>query len=370
MLGSVCPTSIAEHSRLMIQARCQVLIILLALFSTGCTSLGYYLQALGGQMEILSKRQPIAELLDDPATRPELKEKLAMVLQLRDYASRALLLPDNKSYRSYADIDRPYVVWNVFAAPEFSLTPKEWCFFFIGCVSYRGYFSHDAARAFAAELSKQGYDVYIGNVAAYSTLGWFHDPMLSTVLRRSRAEIAGIMFHELAHQKLYVQDDSAFNESFATVVELEGVRRWMQAQGVTQEYAHYVQSRKRRSDFVSLILVYRERLMKLYASEADTGDMRDAKGKTFADLKHDYLKLKANWNGYDGYDDWFAQNLNNAHLASIGTYHKYVAAFQVLLEQHRGDLAAFYRAAKELSELPSAERAAKLAALAFASHPD
>jgi len=370
MLGSLYPTLITERSQLMIQVRYLVLIILLALFSTGCTSLGYYLQALGGQMEILSKRQPIVELLDNPATRPELKEKLAMVLQLRDYASRALLLPDNKSYRSYAELERPYVVWNVFATPEFSLTPKKWCFFFIGCVSYRGYFSYETAKAFAAKLSQQGYDVYIGNVAAYSTLGWFHDPMLSTVLRRPQAEIAGIMFHELAHQKLYVQDDSAFNESFATVVELEGVRRWMQAQGATQEYARYVQSRKRRADFVALILVYRERLLKLYASEASTDDKRAAKSKTFADLKHDYQKLKASWSGYDGYDDWFAQNLNNAHLASVGTYHQHVAAFQALLKQHQGDLAPFYRAAEELSGLPSAERTAKLAALASAAYPD
>jgi predicted aminopeptidase len=347
----------------MIQLRRLALIVLLLLFSTGGAGCSYYIQALSGQMEILSKRQPIAELLESPDTRPGLKEKLTLVLQLRDFASSQLLLPDNKSYRSYAELERPFVVWNVFATPEFSLEPKTWCFLIIGCVGYRGYFDHDDALAFAAKLRAQGFDVYLGGVAAFSTLGWFHDPMLNTVLRRSRAEVAGIMFHELAHQRLYVQNDTGFNESFATTVELEGVRRWMREHGSTEEYERYRLSNNRRAEFADLILVYRDRLRRLYASESSTAEKRAAKAKTFAELKRDYGKLKTSWGGHDGYDDWFAQDLNNAHLTSVGTYHQHVVAFRSLLKQHRGDLDGFYRAAEELGRLPPEERVAALTAL-------
>ncbi len=315
-------------------------------------------------MEILSKRQPIAELLDDPAIKPELKRKLATVLRIRDYASKELHLPDNRSYRTYADLERPFVLWNVFATPEFSLKPKEWCFIITGCVAYRGYFSRDQAEKFAAGLRAQGFDVYVAGVTAYSTLGWFRDPMLNTILRRSQAEIAGLMFHELAHQRLYVRDDTTFNESFATTVELEGVRRWLETNGTPEEFSRYEKIKTRRRDFVALIRKHRKRLVEIYDSPLSDEEKRLAKQDMFAAIQKDYKELKKRWGGYSGYDGWFALKLNNAHLASVGTYHRDVQAFQALLARHKGDLKAFYRAVEELSRLPFESRAGKLRALA------
>ncbi|MBI5783517.1 MAG: aminopeptidase, partial [Gammaproteobacteria bacterium] len=210
------------------------LLLLLAVVS-GCASPGYYLHAVSGQIEILNKRRPVEEVLNDPATTPQTRQQLKLVRRLRDFASRELGLPDNDSYRSYTDLERPFVVWDVFAAPELSLEPKQWCFLVAGCVPYRGYFARDEAEQFAADLKQDGYDVYVGGVPAYSTLGWFNDPLLNTFIHRSEPELAGLLFHELAHQKIYVSGDTTFNESFATVVELEGVKRWSQQNGNTKE---------------------------------------------------------------------------------------------------------------------------------------
>src|SRR4051812_10885006 len=208
--------------------------ILLALSASslcGC----YLIQAATGQMQIVSKRQPIAEVIRDPATSEKLKARLEYVAAARDFASRELGLPDNESYRSYADLGRPYVVWNVFAAPEFSVEPRQWCFPIAGCVVYRGYFSEAAAQRYARKLRRRGDDVAVGGVAAYSTLGHFKDPVLSTMLGWSDAQLAATLFHELAHQVVYVPGDSQFNESFATVVEEAGLERWLAARQGEQE---------------------------------------------------------------------------------------------------------------------------------------
>jgi len=340
----------------MIRVLRSLLPLLPLLLLTGCAHFSYYAQAIGGQMDILAKSRPINEWIEDPTTTPETRQKLATVLTLREFATRELGLPDNRSYRSYADLERPFAVWNVFATPELSLQPREWCFVVVGCVSYRGYFTHAKADQFAAELRQQGYDVYVGGVTAYSTLGWFNDPMLNTVLKRSETEIAGILFHELAHQKLYVKDDSAFNESFATVVELEGVKRWLRQQGKAEEFRHYHINIKRRDEFVALVLRYRERLAETYASNSSDAEKRAAKAHILAELRNDYAVLKTSWGGYEGYDSWFTQDLNNARLVSIGLYHQHVAAFQKLLAQHHGDLVSFYRTVKELTKRSKAER--------------
>ena len=340
----------------MIRALRSLLPLLPLLLLTGCANFSYYTQVIGGQMDILAKSRPIDEWIDDPATTPETRQKLATVLTLREFATRELGLPDNRSYRGYADLERPFAVWNVFATPELSLQPREWCFVVAGCVSYRGYFTHAKADGFAAELRQQGYDVYVGGVAAYSTLGWFNDPMLNTVLKRSETEIAGILFHELAHQKLYVKDDSAFNESFATVVELEGVKRWFQQQGKPGEFHRYQKNIKRREEFVALVLGHRERLAETYASNLSDAEKRAAKARILAELRNDYAALKTGWDGYEGYDNWFAQDLNNARLVSIGLYHQHVAALQKLLARLNGDLVSFYRAVDELTKRSKAER--------------
>jgi len=337
--------------------------LLLITVLSGCAGPLYYAQAVQGQMEILTKRRPVEEVLADPATPPETRRQIELVRRLRDFASQELALPDNRSYRTYADLERSFVVWDVFAAPELSLEPMQWCFIVAGCVSYRGYFARDKAEQFAAKLKQKGYDVYVGGVPAYSTLGWFNDPLLNTFIHRSEAELAGLLFHELAHQKIHVSGDSAFNESFATVIELEGVKRWFQQSGSAKEAEAYRQKIKRREEFAALVLKHRARLKEIYASDLSAAKKRFAKTRVFGELRNDYATLKADWGGYTVFDNWFAQDLNNAHLIAIGLYTQYVAAFQALLAQHGGDLKTFYRAAHELAQQPKPERDAVLQSL-------
>jgi len=340
--------------------RALLAVCLLGLGLAGCATLGYYGQSIGGQLEVLNKRRPIAELLDDPTTSDDLRAKLVLILRLRAFASGELRLPDNDSYRSYADLDRPYAVWNVYAAPELALTPKEWCFPIAGCVAYRGYFAKHEAEAFAEELRGQGYDVHVGGVAAYSTLGWFHDPMLNTLIHRPEADLAGLMFHELAHQVVYVRGDSAFNESFATALELEGARRWLSAHGTPQQLADYLAAKQRHARFVELIMHTRARLAALYASEETDTHKRAAKAGIFSELRANYEQQKPDATGRREYARWFGRDLNNARLVPIGVYHQYVPAFQALLAQANGDLAAFYRAVQRLADLPKEQRRAQL----------
>lgn len=347
-------------------------LILGGLFIGGCSALGYYSQAIGGQLDILARTRPISELLEGvPAAdgdtvhlEPAIKARLTTVLQIRDFATQTLSLPDNDSYRVYAHLDRPQVAWNVVAAPAFSLKPKTWCFPVAGCVPYRGYFSESRAQRFAAQLRREGLDVRVAGVAAYSTLGWFTDPVFSTLMRRNEADLAGLIFHELAHQRLYMAGDAAFNESFASVVEAEGVRRWLQQRGDVRAFEMWQRDQSRQREFVELLHQYRTRLETLYASALTEPAMREAKGRAFDALRAEYTKLRNHWDGYAGYDAWFAQDLNNAHLAAVGLYHRHVPAFQVLLERAAGDMTAFYRSARALRRLPEAERNDRLAELA------
>jgi predicted aminopeptidase len=331
--------------------------------AAGCSSIGYYFQAVSGQMELTHKAQPISKVVADPDTGAELKAKLERVVEMRDFASRELRLPDNGSYRSYADIDRPYVVWNVFAAPEFSMKPEEWCFLFAGCVGYRGYFSKAGADQFASGLRAQRYDVYVGGVPAYSTLGWLDDPVLSTFVQYPDADIAELMFHELAHQVVYVQGDSTFNESFAVTVEREGVERWLAAHGSEAQRRGFEQQQVRRQAFVELVASYRERLAQLYAEPLDAQQMRARKEQVLTQMRAEYGRLKRSWDGFAGYDPWFEQPLNNAQLASVTIYTQLVPAFQRILRDNGGDLQRFYAEAKRLAALPKAQRDAELAGL-------
>jgi predicted aminopeptidase len=339
----------------------RAIIVALALPLTGCGTLAYYAHAISGHFQVLSGARPIAEVLADESVAADTRAKLAQVVAARAFAVGELGLPDNDSYQAYADLGRPFVVWNVFATPELSLQPQEWCFLMVGCVSYRGYFSPEQAEAFAAELRHQGQDVYVAGVAAYSTLGWFNDPMLNTMLRRSETEVVALLFHELAHQRLYVKGDTTFNESFATVVELEGTRRWLARQGRHQAFDAHRQRVERHQQFTQLMLRYRSRLEALYAVGAADEDKRARKRELFQQLKRDYAELRRSWNGDTRYDRFFAQDLNNAHLVAVGTYHRDVAALQALLAQHGGELPAFYRAVEALARLDAAQRAAQLA---------
>jgi predicted aminopeptidase len=337
----------------------------LALLLSGCANLGYYLQSVSGQFDLWRRERPIEEVVNDPATPETLRRKLTAVVEIRAFASRELRLPDNRSYRLYADLGRPYVVWNVFATEEFSVQPAQWCFLMVGCVSYRGYFSKDDADRFATELGRQGYDVYVGPVPAYSTLGWFPDPVLNTFIHYPVAEIARLVFHELTHQVVYVRDDTVFNESLAVAVEQEGVRRWLTRAGDAQQKSVYERTQRIRAAFVQLVRKHRERLDELYRTELAPEEMRARKMEILRNLEQEYEAIKLqDWGGFAGYDPWFARKPNNAQLASIAIYTQMVPAFQALLEREGGDLLRFHAAVRALAGLPKAERTAQLIRLA------
>ncbi len=335
----------------------------LAASFAGCNSLGYYGQAVRGGLEIVCKKRPIARLLADPHLAPPLRERLVLTQRIRDFAVSALGLPDNASYRSYADLGRPYASWTVTAAPELSLTPLEWCFPIAGCVTYRGYFSRDAAERFARGLRSQGYEVEVGGVPAFSTLGWLADPVLNTFVDRPDADLAGLIFHELAHQVAYAADDTAWNESFATTVEREGVARWLEAEGRAGEIATWRRDLTREEAVLALLAEARMRLAEVYASPERNDWKRTEKARLLAELRARHQALAAEWGG-SPWEGWLGEGLNNARLASFAAYHELVPAFEALLEREGGSLPAFYARVRELSRLPAPRRRGELGALA------
>lgn len=335
---------------------------------TGCAHLGYYAQLAKGQMELLSRREPIAEVVGNPQRDPELRRRLALVLDARSFAIATLALPDNASYTLYADLGRPYALWNVMATPEFSLEPIESCFLIAGCVAYRGHYSLARAQAQVEDLRRQGYDVDIGGVPAYSTLGWFDDPVLNTMMHWSDAVLIGTVFHELAHQRLYVQDDTAFNESYARFVEQQGLREYFRG-GQIDEAQDSVQ-RERERQFTRLVLETRARLATLYALPLSPEAMRSQKNEAFAQLRADYVKLRdQQWDGAKAYDAWFERDLNNASLLPFGLYDESVPSFARLFEDSGRDWKTFHEASRALGALPKKDRRARLRDLA-APMPD
>lgn len=335
--------------------------LLLAIGLNGCST--YYGQLAVGQLELLRQREPIVAILDDPRRDPQLRQRLSLVLQARAFASSALGLPDNGSYRLYADIQRPYVVWNLFATEAFSIAPLTHCFPIAGCVAYRGYYQPARARArgAAALLEAKGYDTFVSGVQAYSTLGWFDDPLLSSMLRWDDERLAGLIFHELAHQRLYVAGDTAFNESFASFVEREGLRQWRASRGLPPLSDT---AQRRAAEFSELMLNTRQRLATLYDSDLDESAMRAAKQAEFMRLRQAYRQLRDGpWKGDHRFDRWMAQPLNNASLLPFGLYDGWVSAFAALFEQVDGDWARFYAAVEALGRLPADERERLLEAL-------
>lgn len=335
----------------------------LCLLLGGCSQLQYYSQAAQGQYGVWSAARPVEAWLDDPATEPRLKSRLATAQQIRRFAVSELALPDNGSYKSYAALSRPFVLWNVVATPELSLQPLQWCFPVAGCVSYRGYYSKEAALAYADTLRSEHYDVQVGGVPAYSTLGWFDDPLLSTFINYNDAELARMIFHELAHQVVYVPGDSAFNESFAMAVEEAGVQRWLAGHGSEALRTAYEEYATRRQDFLALLLRYKRQLEAVFDSGMPDAEQRARKARLFAALKQDYQLLRQQWGGYGGYDRWFEQPLSNAHLASVATYNDFLPAFKNLLEEKK-NFRAFYAAVHTLARLDKPERVRRLQQLA------
>ena len=353
-----------------------VLLIALVLGS-GCRTAAYYSQAARGQWQILAGREPIEKILADEKTPEKLQRQLRLVLQLREFAARELKLPVDGHYERYVDVGRPFVVWNVQATPEFSLRPRTWWYPIVGRVKYRGFFAEADARAYAATLG--GQDVYVEGVRAYSTLGWFKDPVLNTFVHHEELDLAQLLFHELGHQRFFVSGDTDFNEAFATAVGEEGVRRWLQVAGRTADWEQYRVALARQEQFVRLVQGARAELRKLYGeSDAESAspqgavslpdlrvaEFRAGKAAIIARLRRDYEALKNSWGGYRGYDRWFERPLNNAQLNTVATYHDFVPAFQNLLRTCDGDLSRFYDAAQKCGKLPKLERLSQLRKLA------
>jgi len=343
--------------------------LLLATAVTGCQTAGYYNQAIQGQYQVLKHRRPMNELIADPETPATLKEKFQLILRLREFAEAELKLPVNGHYRSYVDLHRPYVVWNVHAAPEFSLQPTTWWYPVVGSLKYRGYFSESDAGHYAEKLKRKGFDIYVDGVEAYSTLGWFKDPVLNTFIHHNESELAETIFHELAHQRVFVRGDTDFNEAFATAVGQEGVRRWLLASGDSTTYETYQIALHRNEQYVQLIQATRRELQSLYGDEKSekatstsisVAEKRQQKEIIIGQLRRNYEQVKTRWGGFAGYDDWFAHRVNNAQLNTVATYYDLVPAFQHLLQQNNGELEKFYRGVRVLGKLPKAERHRKL----------
>lgn len=343
-------------------------LLLLALLAlSGCSTLAYYGHLARGQMDVLRQREPIAAMLRDPSRDPELRRRLARVLELRSWAVERLGLPDNRSYTAYADLGRPYVLWNLFAAPALSVEPVEHCFPLVGCVAYRGYFDRRRAERDAARLQRQGHDVYLAGVTAYSTLNWFDDPVLNSMMRGPDEVLLGTVLHELAHQQLYLRDDTAFNESFAEFVEDEGLQQFLTERGGNRT-AHGVFEERRRQ-LIDLLLATRVQLDQLYRSERPEQEKRAGKQALFAQLHADYQRLRNEvWGGWPGFDPYFATlEANNARLLPFALYDQDKDAFRRLFEREGRDWARFFDAVKRLAALPESERRAELQRLQAAA---
>jgi predicted aminopeptidase len=340
------------------------LLVLLSIALVSCETVGYYSQAARGQLTIVFGREDIQQLLKAQQDLPdELVEKFAKVMAIREFAEIELGLPVGGNYSSYVDIEREHVVWNVFAAPEFSVDPVNWCHPIAGCVAYRGYFSERSALSYAAKLEEDGFDVYTGGVDAYSTLGWFEDSLLSTVLNRADYQLAGLIFHELAHQLVYLPSNTTFNESFATAVEREGVRRWLTKSNEVSNIDAALLGYDRQQQFVDLVADYRDRFESLYKQETNEPSMRSQKLELQQALREEYAVLKQQWQGYEGYDGWFSRSLNNAQLSTVASYNDLLPFFAAVFEKSNQDFSAFYAEVSRLADLPEQERDELVAAI-------
>lgn len=375
--------------------------LVLPLALTGCAETGYYLQSVGGHMALMRAAKPIPDWLADEQATPALKAQLQLAQRLRRYAVDTLKLPDNASYHRYADLHRRAVVWNVVAAPEFSLSAKNWCFPVTGCVSYRGYFDEQEANAFGASLKGEGLEVSVYGVPAYSTLGWMNwaggDPLLNTFIFYPEGELARLLFHELAHQVAYAKGDTAFNESYASAVERLGVARWLAAHGTPAAHQVYERLDARRRQFRVLTLAARKQLNDLYPEPVPGGEpalaaLRNAKQKAYADFRVRYAQLRADWVAEDarvaapaaaagaaasapvaaaprvyGYDNWVA-GANNASFAALAAYDDLVPAFEALFARLGNDWPRFHAEVQRIAKL--ADKAQRRQALGVATTED
>lgn len=340
-----------------------LLLAVCLLFLSACGESGYLLQSVKGHLGLMSRAQPIDDILADDDASAVVIRQLETVVKLREFAIASLHLPDNGSYHEYADLDRPYAVWNLTAAPEFSIAPSQWCFPVVGCVTYRGYFDQKSALIEAENLAANGFDVDVYGVEAYSTLNWFDDPVLNTFLRHDDIHLAALLFHEMAHQVVYVPNATTFNESFAKTVEIEGLRRWFQSHGSQDLWQECLQREKLSAEFRTFLNSIRQELQTVYLADLQDEQKRLAKKNIIRNSYERYARLKEEWGGYAGYDQWMNKGLNNARLSSVAVYHDLLPAFQALLQSVDYDLPTFYTEVRQLAELPQEIRQVKLQAL-------
>ena len=325
--------------------------------ASGCSTAKFYSQAIHGQAEILRKARPAAVVMRDTKVSGEVRRKLALTQEVRRFAEEQLGLPADRQYDRYTDLGRRYVSWVVHAALEFSVEGKTWRYPFLGPLKYRGFFSKSAAEEEAANLRAKGYEVYVGGVKAYSTLGWFRDPVLNTFFQSSDAELAELLFHELTHVQLFLPGDTDFNEAFATANAEHGVRRWLESKGDRPALARYEASLAKDREIIRLLLQTREKLKRLYMSESrSVAQMRRGKAAILQEMREEYAQIRARWRGDSRYDRTFAKPWNNARLNTVATYYDLVPGFERLLEAKRGDLNAFYAAVEAMRTMTKTER--------------
>ncbi len=332
----------------------------------GCDAT-YYWQAASGQLQLITERQSIEELVQSERTPPALKSQLQLILDARQFALDRLPITANDSYLSYVDLKREHVIWNLFVTPKLSMENQTWCYPIAGCVSYRGYFSQQKALASAQDWQQKGFDVYVGGVDAYSTLGWFDDPVLSSFLSRPPLGLAALLFHELSHQVLYVKDDTVFNESFATTVEEILLQQWVVHNHLQPTWSDYHTNKARQNAFMEMVIDNKLQRDQLFRSDRPASEKAIGKQRLIADLASQYQQFKAEWDHYSGYDDWFAQGLNNAQLSTIATYYELAPGFHALFQQSNNDLAEFINRCQALAERSKSERDSVLKQLATAN---
>lgn len=339
------------------------LLLLLVTMLNGCSTIGYYSQAVSGHLSLMMSGDPVDEVLSDETTPQELREKLALAKQARDFATHRLALPVGGAFSNFVQLNRPWVVVNLVAVPEFSLEPHRWCYPVLGCQAYRGYFSLEDARAEEAQFQNKGFDTFIGGVTAYSTLGWFDDPLHTGFTRLSEDRMVALMFHELAHRVVHIADDTAFNESFATAVELEGLRLWLSEHGKPGEFQEALGRLARRNETLALVEDFSARLEALYAQQNSLPDshLKSRKAVIYRDLAQTYRELSADWPEPGPFGP-APVSLNNANLALFRQYNQYVPAFRQMLQDADYNFPAFYQAVEALSEKPEPQRSGYLEA--------
>ena len=351
-----------------IRARLLVSIMLLSL--SGCADIGYYWHSASGHMALMNARVDIQTLLEDPATDDELRARLELVLKIREFARERLALPVGGSYRDYVELDRPWVSRNLFAAPEFSTQLHQWCYPVIGCASYRGYFDEARLQKYARQMQDDGLEIYLGQVPAYSTLGWFDDPVLSSFVYWPDYRLAGLLFHELTHQQLYIDDDTTFNESFASAVQQVGTELWLASRGQTEQLEGFRRWLDYRAEVIALIESTRDQLGELYALELDAPSMRLRKAERFDAARAEHARIAEKFEISGGFTRWFAGELNNARIGSVSTYNSRLPAFLAMIDVHRKDFTAFFDYAAKIGALEREARDRCLDAWARSDGPD